>query len=98
LLNIEITFSTSTEDALKKIRSYEYSVIISDMGRPPDSRAGYTLLEEIQKMKINKPFIIYAGSNLPEHKAEALRRGAYGSTNNPQELFDLVKSSLVDRE
>ena len=93
-LGIQFTISTSTDDALKKLHQNNYDVIISDMGRPPDKRAGYTLLDEIQTMEINTPFIIYAGSNLPEHKAEARQRGAYGSTNIATELFELVISSI----
>ena len=64
------------------------------MGRPEGDRAGYQLLDEIQKMGINTPFIIYSGSNLPEHKAEARQKGAYGSTSIPTELFELVVSSI----
>jgi len=91
---IHFTISTSTADALEKIRVNKYDVIISDMGRPDDKQAGYKLLEEKQKLGDTAPFIIYAGSNLPEHKAEARRRGAFGSTNNPQELFQLVLSAI----
>jgi len=90
VLGIRFTDSTSTEDALEKIRLNKYDVIISDMKRLPDKQAGYTLLAERQKLGDTTPFIIYSSSNLPEHKAEALRRGAVGSTNNPQELFQLV--------
>lgn len=93
-LGIHFTISTSTEDALEKIRLNKYAVIISDMGRPPDMRAGYTLLEEKRKLGDTTPFIIYAGSNLPEYKAEARKRGAIGSTNDPQELFQLVLSAI----
>lgn len=38
-LGIQIDLSTSTEDALEKIRRRSYDLIISDMGRPPDERA-----------------------------------------------------------
>lgn len=93
-LGIQFTISKSTEDALNKLRQNNYDVIISDMGRPEDDRAGYQLLDEIKKMGINTPFIIYSGSNLPEHKAEARQKGAYGSTNIATELFELVVSSI----
>ena len=89
-LGIRFTPSTSTNDALEKLRAYKYDVIISDMGRPPDKQAGYTLLAEKQKLGDTTPYIIYAGSNAPEHKAEARHKGAVGSTNDPQELFQLV--------
>ncbi len=93
-MGIIITTSTSTEDALEKAKTNQYGLIISDMGRPPDERAGYTLLEELKNMNITIPFIIYSGSNLPEHKAEANQYGAIGSTNNFEELLLFVKSIL----
>jgi CheY-like chemotaxis protein len=97
-LGLRFTISTSTEDALEKTRLNKYAVIISDMGRPPDTQAGYTLLEAKQKLGDTTPFIIYAGSNLPEHKAEARRRGATGSTNDPQELFQLVLGAIQGKQ
>jgi CheY-like chemotaxis protein len=89
-LGIQLTISTSTEDALEKLQHGNYSVIISDMGRPPDKHAGYTLLEEIRKRGITTSFIIYAGSRSPEHTTETLRRGGLGTTNIPYELFEMV--------
>ncbi len=93
-LGIQFTISKFTENALDKLRQKKYDVIISDMGRPPDQRAGYTLLEKVKEMHISTPFIIYAGSKRPEHIAEARRRGAFGSTNDPQELFEMVIRAL----
>ena len=91
--------SASTEDALEKLRLRRYDAIISDMVRPPDRQAGYTLLEQLRKMDKSTPFIIYAGSNLPEDRALARSRGAAGLTNDPQELFDLVIRALgTDRQ
>jgi CheY-like chemotaxis protein len=95
-LGIQFSLSTSTEDALEKLRSDSYNVIISDMGRPPDNQAGYTLLGELQKQKIFTPFIVYASSNRPEHKAETIKRGGFGTTNNPQELFQLVINAILN--
>ena len=37
----------------------------------------------------------YAGSNLPEHKQEALEHGGQGSTNNAQDLFEIVMKAIV---
>jgi CheY-like chemotaxis protein len=93
-LGIQFTISKSTENALEKLKEKNYDLIISDMGRPPDQKAGYTLLEKVKAMHITTPFIIYAGSKRPEHIAEARRRGAFGTTNDPQELFELVISAL----
>jgi len=93
-LGLHFTVSTSTEDALKLLFEKKYDVIISDMGRPPDKRAGYTLLEKIKARQIDTPFIIYASSRSPEHVAESRRKGAIGCTNNPQELFEMVVDAI----
>lgn len=96
-LGIQFTISKSTEDALERLQKKSYDLIISDMGRPPDMHAGYTLLEKVKEMHIPTPFIIYAGSKKPEYIAEARRRGAFGTTNEPQELFEYVVAALKNR-
>jgi DNA-binding NtrC family response regulator len=75
---------------LEKLSRRHFDAIISDMGRPPDPRAGYTLLDQLRSMRDQTPFIIYAGSKLPEHVAESRRRGAIGCSNNASELFAMV--------
>jgi CheY-like chemotaxis protein len=97
-LGITFTLVTSTEAALESVRSQAFDVIISDMGRPPDPRAGYTLLDKLRSEGNQTPFIIYAGSRAPEHRAEARRRGADGCTNRPDELFEMVLSALARRQ
>jgi CheY-like chemotaxis protein len=94
-LGIQIDLSTSTEDALEKIRRQSYYLIISDMGRPPDARAGYTLLDKLRSAGNKTPFVIYASSRAPEHVREALKHGAIGSTNSPQELVEIVTEALT---
>lgn len=93
-LGIRFTLSTSTEDALEKLQYGNYTVIISDMGRPPDKQAGYTFLEEIRKRGVTIPFIIYAGSRSTEHTAETRRRGGLGTTNMPTELFEMIVDAI----
>jgi DNA-binding NtrC family response regulator len=69
-------------------------LIISDMGRPPDQRAGYTLLDKLRERGDRTPFVIYAGSRDPDHVKEARKRGAIGCTNSAQELILLVSRAL----
>lgn len=95
-LGISIDTALSTEEALERLRRHTgYSAIISDMGRPPDQEAGYTLLRAVRDMGLQTPFFIYAGSNRPEYKARARSEGAQGSTNDPIELFSLVTEALA---
>ena len=93
-LGVRIVISASTDDALDKVRRQHFYAIISDMGRPPDSQAGYTLLDRLRSLGHQIPFIIYAGSRSPEHQAEAICRGAVGCTNSATELFAMVVSAL----
>jgi CheY-like chemotaxis protein len=96
-LGMHVTLSLSTDDALERLRRERFDVVISDMGRPPDPEAGYTLLEAMRSAGDTTPFVIYAGSNAPEHKQLARERGAVGSTNRPQELLDLVTQAIDAR-
>jgi CheY-like chemotaxis protein len=94
-LDVRTVISTSTDDALDQIRHHRFDLIISDMGRPPDPQAGYTLLESSRSEGDNTPFIIYAGSRSPAHVEEARRRGALGTTNSPDELIRMVTGALA---
>jgi CheY-like chemotaxis protein len=94
-LGLQIDLSTSTNDALEKVRSRNYDLIISDMSRPPDEQAGYALLRALRDAGYSTPFIIYAGSRDPKHVQEARQRGAFGVTNRPQELVEMVTRALA---
>jgi CheY-like chemotaxis protein len=91
---ITITLSTSTDDALGKLVRNRFDVIISDMSRPPDNLAGFTLLEEVRKLGKVVPFVLYTSSRQPKQVAEAKQRGAFGQTNSPNELFTMVRAAL----
>lgn len=93
-LGIRFMIATSTDDALMQIQEHAPDLIISDMGRPPDSRAGYTLLDELRRHRDDVPVVIYASSRDPEHVREAKAHGALGCTNSPQELIGLVTQGL----
>jgi CheY-like chemotaxis protein len=94
-MGIEFGIARSTDEALGKLAVSRFDMIISDMGRPPDSRAGYTLLDKLRGAGNNIPFVIYAGSRTPEHQRESLEHGAVGCTNRADELFILVSKGLV---
>ena len=93
-LGINVAIAKSTDEALAKIKSEEFDLIISDMGRPPDPRAGYTLLDKLRQSGNKIPFIIYAGSRALAHQIEARAKGALGTTNRPSELFEMVVGAL----
>jgi CheY-like chemotaxis protein len=94
-LGIQFTTSETTDDALARLQRKPYDVVVSDMSRPPDKYAGYTLLEKMQSMGIKTPLIIYASGKKPEYVIEAKRRGALGTTNEPQELLEMVVKAIT---
>ncbi|MNK82065.1 Sensor histidine kinase RcsC [compost metagenome] len=93
-LGIEFILARTTEDAIERSQPGKFVAIISDMGRPSDPRAGYTLLEKLRASGDQTPYIIYTGSNSAGRRAEARKQGALGSTNRPQELFEYVLQAL----
>jgi CheY-like chemotaxis protein len=93
-LGVGFVLALSTDEALEKLARQKFDAIISDMGRPPDPQAGYTLLDHLRASGDRTPFIIYAGSRAPEHQAESRRRGAVGCTNQPSELLEMVLAAI----
>ncbi len=92
--NIDFVLAQSTGQALGELRKQQFDAIISDMGRPPDSRAGYTLLEALRESGDQTPYFIYAGSRAPAHMLEARMRGAQGTTNMGDELLQMLLQVL----
>lgn len=93
-LGLSFVLATSTDEALDLVAKQKFDVIISDMGRPSDARAGYTLLDQLRSHGNKTPLVFYSGSNATEHKAEARRHGAIGATNRASELFGYVLTAL----
>lgn len=91
---LDIEEATSTEAALEASRRRRFDLVISDMGRGEDMRAGYTLLQGLRDSGSTIPFFIFAGSDKPEFRREAAERGAQLSTNDMLELVDYVVKYL----
>jgi CheY-like chemotaxis protein len=92
--NIEFSLAKSTSQALAKLKKAKFDAIISDMRRPPDMTAGYTLLDALRGSGNLTPFFIYAGSDSPKHLRLALSKGAQGSTNSSDTLIANIIKSL----
>lgn len=91
---IEFDIALSTDEALDKLSKNKYAAIISDMGRKEGPQEGYILLDNLRSINNLTPFIIYSGSNLPEHKKMAREKGAVGATNRAEELYQLVMGAV----
>jgi len=91
---LHFKLALSTDEAVETLKNEKFAAIISDMGRKEGPQEGYLLLDRLRNSGNSTPFVIYAGSNLPEHKRMARERGALGSTNRAQELFQLVMNAV----
>ena len=90
--NIDFVLAQSTGQALAELKKQQFDAIISDMGRPPDSRAGYTLLEAVRGSGDQTPYFIYAGSKGPHACARSAQ--GQGTTNMGDELLQMLLQAL----
>lgn len=93
-LRLDVQQETSTEAALQAMARRRFDLVISDMGRASNMQAGYDLLKAVRDSGNPVPFFIFAGSDTPEFRREALARGAELSTNDMIELIDAVIDKL----
>lgn len=93
-LRLDMVQATTTEEALALMERRHFDLIISDMGRGANMKAGYELLEAIRRTGNPVPFFIFAGSDTRKFRQEAAARGAQLSTNDMIELVDNVIDHL----
>ena len=92
--NIRFELARSTDEALAKLDNARFDAVISDMGRPWDHQAGYTLLDNLRGKGDTTPYFIYSATNSPGRQREALQRRAQGTTNQSDELTAMVLAYL----
>jgi CheY-like chemotaxis protein len=89
-VGISFSLALSTNEALRRVQTDRFAAVISDMGRKEGPREGFVLLDALRAMGNQIPFFFYTSSNAPEQTAETARHGGQGSTNNAQDLFEMV--------
>ena len=92
--HLDIEQTTSTDGALAAMQRRPFHLVISDMGRGTNMRAGYELLKSLRDSGSRVPFFIFSSSDKPEFRREAAERGAQLSTNDMLELVDSVIKHL----
>lgn len=93
-LGVDIRVCLSTEEALLQLSREEFDLVITDLGRPGDHRAGYTLIDEMRKRGYDIPVVIYTARATAADKEEAVNRGAFERTASPGELIELVARAV----
>ena len=96
-LGFEIELALTTEEALEKIKSKTYAVILSDRGRKEGKEAGFDLLKKIRVKDKVTPYFLYTITSAPDVQEEANRLGAQGVTNKPTELVEMVSGYISMR-
>lgn len=71
-----------------------FAAIISDMGRPGDREAGYTLLRRLRDAGVGASYFIYSSSSILKRAEEARSLGACGATNDPDKLVAMVLTAI----
>jgi CheY-like chemotaxis protein len=87
----------ATDAALRELdrNRSKYDVVITDMQRGNERRAGYDLIDRVQASEFNIPVVIYsAGSKSAANREEDIKHDAVGATNTPERLFELVTYAI----
>ena len=93
-MQLDVEQVTSTELGLAALAQNHFDLVISDMGRGQNLRAGYDLLKAIRETGSTVPFLIFASQDTPSFRREAAANGAQLSTNDMLELVDHVIKHL----
>lgn len=85
-----ITQAVSTEEAKAELKRSSFDLIISDVGRGDNLRAGYDLLNELMKRRPRIPVVLYTtNAHRKLRQPEVLTYGA-SVTDRPADLIDAV--------
>lgn len=97
--NYEITTSLNGEDALEKIRQYNFDVVILDVAMP--GADGIDVLREIKKIKPLTEVIMLTGHGTMETAIEGMKRGAFDFLMKPcdtEELDTKIKRAFARKD
>lgn len=93
-LGFRITHTTSTESGLDYLASIPYDLVITDLTRQDNPRAGLELLSQIPKVGNVARTIVYAGQK-DDRAKEAMDLGAVAVTTQPQELLEAIAGTVL---
>lgn len=79
--------ATDGHDALKKIESNDYAMVITDMRMPKMS--GLELLQAIKEMKPSMPVVMISGYSVEDCDSDLVRTKADGFLNKPFMMSDI---------
>jgi DNA-binding NtrC family response regulator len=86
----EVTTVPSADDALEKIKMYDFDLLVMDVKMPKHD--GIFLMREIKKNWPDIPIIVMSGYPTPETIADVLRLGAIQFIPKPFKPDEFMKS------
>jgi CheY-like chemotaxis protein len=93
-LGIIIDLADETDEALTRLARAEYDLVITDMARDGDDKAGQTLIRRMREKRIYRWTIIYLREFHPDDGTPAW---AFAITNRPDQLLHYV-IDIMERE
>jgi DNA-binding NtrC family response regulator len=97
-LGFAVIVAETTDEAVAAVERERFDVVVADLFRPTDLRAGFTLLSRLRNYNIKVPFIVYCQDATPEQQADAWKRGALGVVSRPSDLVALVLETVASAE
>ncbi|KZN64561.1 hypothetical protein N473_14650 [Pseudoalteromonas luteoviolacea CPMOR-1] len=95
---IGIYNTTSTQEALLLLSMYDYTVVISDMGRSGEPLAGLKLLRAMRATGDDTPFYVYTWVESKKQQEVILSAGGQGVATKKQDLYDYVLLHFDDEK
>jgi CheY-like chemotaxis protein len=93
-IGVVVETATSDDDARRRVTTERYDVVISDIARDGNSQAGLEFVSTIREHDDAVPIIFYIRAVVPDRGTPP---GAFGLTNRPDELVDLLLDALERR-
>ena len=90
-LGIRVTTARTTQEALGRLRTASFDLILSDIERAGDPDEGVLVIPQFEEIAPNTPIVFYI-AQFDEQRG--IPQGASGITNRPDELLHLVLDQL----
>jgi CheY-like chemotaxis protein len=90
-LKVEVETVSTTAQALALLGRDKFDIVLSDIARGGDARAGLAMLPLLKERHQSLPVIFYVGELRSEFGVPG---GAFGITNRPDELLHLILDAL----
>lgn len=96
--DVEIDTANTPEEALHRVYSTDYDVILSDIKMP--RMDGVALLRKLRAIQPDTPVILFTACGEEELRREANSRGAFAFVTKPLDLpflVELLKKAMCER-